>query len=526
MEAYFLDAADEAVFDSYFDEVDEEDLECIAQEHIADRGRTYYQEGAVKRLELSDHRIEAEVEGSASNRYQVQIWYDREDILGTCSCPYGDVCKHIIAVLLQAKAQTNEPKERAKQEKLHAVLQKLSHEELVTLVMQFAPESYRIKLLMQDASEDEVLDQLSSVRSEMEALLDDIEMLYSPWDFQDAASGLIEMLVSTVSTNPDETFALLFWFAKEIEELNNSGYLYQDDYYFGMDEYFDFEMLSREIMDLLAQIEEADMQARWTIAYALLCTASDYLIVDYAKIGVDPKQLRKQGLKQIKELAFYDYIKQELSLEEKMAYLEQFPSPEASRQIIDAYREHGDEVRAVERLRQWIAESFEIVYAEQLIEINAAMPEEICDFLKQALKHGGIEEHRFVSKYLDRCEDIDEILALMKKHQPYWYYDIMENRQQIEQMHAMLTVLPEKSDAFYMVHYLRYPKEAAAYFKQRINALLPYTGNNYYEAIIGYMKPLRKVSDDDYFRGLLYRLRTQFKRRRNFMKLLDQYYPQ
>jgi hypothetical protein len=101
----------------------------------------------------------------------------------------------------------------------------------------------------------------------------------------------------------------------------------------------------------------------------------------------------------------------------------------------------------------------------------------------------------------------------------------MQKQNNIEQMHAVLPRLPMDKNAFYMKHYKLYPKEATEYFRERINALLPYTSNNYYEKIIAYMEPLKTLSTDAYFQGLLGRLRSQFKRRRNFMKLLDRYFP-
>ena len=67
------------------------------------RGRDYFQEGAVETLVRRGNELEADVQGSALRPYRVWIAFGEQDaIRASCTCPYdyGGWCKHIVATLL------------------------------------------------------------------------------------------------------------------------------------------------------------------------------------------------------------------------------------------------------------------------------------------------------------------------------------------------------------------------------------------------------------------------------------------
>lgn len=67
------------------------------------RGEQYYRSGAVSDIERRGDTLQAEVEGSSYEPYQVTINLDESGLAAAgCTCPYdwGGHCKHIVAVLL------------------------------------------------------------------------------------------------------------------------------------------------------------------------------------------------------------------------------------------------------------------------------------------------------------------------------------------------------------------------------------------------------------------------------------------
>jgi hypothetical protein len=396
---------------AYLDETDPNELEAIAEERIAIRGRTYYQNKAVKKLHLSDHKIEAEVQGSTGTNYQITIWHEQDNGLeGTCTCPYDDICKHMIAVLLEAKARVSEPAKQQGQARLTAMLQNLPRDELVSLVLEFAPQRYKTKLLMQHATPEESLKGLYDIRTAMKQLLGDEEMLFTPFDFQDVVSELVEMLDPFWSHHPEASCELLFWFAEQIETYGDQGYLYQENYRYGEDEYFDFEDFSGLLPRSLSQISDPQIRTECGLKYALFCTNSDSFWINYEQLGIEPRPFYEAGKTAIRDIRFYDYIKQALTLDEKLAYLSKFSQNEVSRHIIEAHKTHGDPESATQKLRAWLAEEFKEEYAAQLIQMRKASPEEICGFLDKSLQQGGFRAREFVLQYLKQCPQSQEIL--------------------------------------------------------------------------------------------------------------------
>ena len=69
---------------------------------IVSRGRSYFRSGMVLSLSHSGNQVNAVVEGSGRNEYQVHLTFAKDGytlLRSDCSCPYFDDCKHVVAVL-------------------------------------------------------------------------------------------------------------------------------------------------------------------------------------------------------------------------------------------------------------------------------------------------------------------------------------------------------------------------------------------------------------------------------------------
>src|SRR5919205_3624973 len=81
--------------------------ETLIRQHASaesfERGRDYYQQGAVLSLVLRGMVLTAQVEGSDRVPYVVRCTFDANGIAeAVCTCPYdwGGWCKHIVATCL------------------------------------------------------------------------------------------------------------------------------------------------------------------------------------------------------------------------------------------------------------------------------------------------------------------------------------------------------------------------------------------------------------------------------------------
>lgn len=88
-----------------------EELEGWAESTIAKRGQGYHRDGRVKELAYTaDGALLAWVHGSV--RYATLVAFDEGELVAECTCPYGSVCKHAVAVALahrSAATQGSEP---------------------------------------------------------------------------------------------------------------------------------------------------------------------------------------------------------------------------------------------------------------------------------------------------------------------------------------------------------------------------------------------------------------------------------
>ena len=83
-------------------DIAEKDVRAIADDSgVLERGYDYYLLGNVASLEVVGDTLQAEVEGSYANEYDVMVAVDEDGgIEAECDCPYdGWACKHIVAVL-------------------------------------------------------------------------------------------------------------------------------------------------------------------------------------------------------------------------------------------------------------------------------------------------------------------------------------------------------------------------------------------------------------------------------------------
>ncbi len=122
-----------------FNSLIQKKIKNLAGEIIYERGRDYFQSGAVKKIWLEDNKLFAKVSGSRGN-YEVEIEDQDDKFDWKCNCPYdGYICKHIVAVGLEflnkKEAVIDEAKSAAEQnDKLREKLLLLNKEDLADLL--------------------------------------------------------------------------------------------------------------------------------------------------------------------------------------------------------------------------------------------------------------------------------------------------------------------------------------------------------------------------------------------------------
>ena len=117
----------------------------VIPEEILERGRKIRRKGQILELQRKEDRIEALVEGSYYPCYEVKIRVKGQEIADwECTCPYdGEVCKHAMAVILEAfSLEDKEKKGKKRKSKIQLaeeIVDQLSFDELKQLIKDLLP---------------------------------------------------------------------------------------------------------------------------------------------------------------------------------------------------------------------------------------------------------------------------------------------------------------------------------------------------------------------------------------------------
>lgn len=121
------------------------DIQHTVSLRIYERGIEYYEDGNVAKIQhLGDGKWIADVEGNYDD-YTVEVKIDGNDNIRTwqCNCPFeGDICKHVVAVLLTIKNEVESVKTmknaRQKQPEWCEIVSNISEKELRDFVFSYA----------------------------------------------------------------------------------------------------------------------------------------------------------------------------------------------------------------------------------------------------------------------------------------------------------------------------------------------------------------------------------------------------
>jgi len=80
--------------------ISESGLKKLAGETYFERGRDYFEAGAVVQVSDGNGGIAARVQGTELCPYAVRFWLDEQELRWSCACPLGttgEFCKHLVA---------------------------------------------------------------------------------------------------------------------------------------------------------------------------------------------------------------------------------------------------------------------------------------------------------------------------------------------------------------------------------------------------------------------------------------------
>jgi len=510
---------------------------------IFHRGLEYYERGLVQEILLSGRtRLEARVLGSA--RYNVTLELKGNYVTGQCSCPYSDNCKHMVAALLSGIESPTELDEvddvagTTGADRTNDYLNKLSKKELIKLVLEYAPESFKYRIISKAAGKEESEKLLNKVERELQALFKYDELFYDPGAFEQALVVQLEKLSGVWEKLPEATGELILEILDKIDRLQDEGYLY-DDYH---DDCFYGDDISEKIreymaslafgqrLDFLKQLRRVLSNMSYEICSGVLSKPEE-LFTENDLPALKEYLLTEVQLKRYGDVAnYFKLVSGYLSETEKEVMLTAAwrTSDSITLELTEFYKKSDKLQRAIETLKEYLeanAERYfnkEPLYAELLrLQHAVGIPD-----LKIAI--GAMESVPTISMLEgaiaclpDQREQLENILKEKDSHE---YLEYLQSCQRIQEAVTFINrntgLWDEVKFRFFVKHKKQCPKEAASYFARRIQTELRHTGNSHYYAIADTLRAFKQI-DAAKATDTAQNIRAEYKRRRNLMQAIE-----
>ena len=133
----------------FFNSLSDDEIRECCSSSVFRRGEEYFDSDYIDQATYNKDQTMLKSIVSGNDDYTVTILLANGKVSGSCTCSYGDVCKHLVATLLYAadvlEIEIENNSDEDSGNRFHEYLQSLSKDELVALVEKFAPAPFRTK---------------------------------------------------------------------------------------------------------------------------------------------------------------------------------------------------------------------------------------------------------------------------------------------------------------------------------------------------------------------------------------------
>lgn len=538
--AYLFHAGQKNLPD-FFETISEEDIQDCCEAQIYYRGAEYFEYGHIAQASynIDKTRLQTLVEGTSD--YNVIIKLQDNQVEGSCTCPYGGICKHVIASLLYALNENQEIERIANTENVEIdidqQLQSLSKKELIDLVKKIAPDQFWVEIKNKTSDASSAMKVFNKVEKNIQKLFNDNENLYDPDDFDAALDKEIKKLSGLEKQLKTEIESLLFYIINEVDHAFDDGYLYNhyNDYpYMPSDDFIQFVAnyaRSHSYEDKTEFIRKLDnvLKEQSYTTYDDLTRLSETVFTedDLPRL----KEMLMRDYRIISHSIIESYYKRARALlneQEKEIILAEIQNndPKWIIELAGLYDSQKQELKAIEAIRAWLTNNngykVEIVYMLYL-DLLAKVGGNLSEAAKEAITYCPTCSmlKKIASLTSDELPDYELILEQKNESQLLEYLEFKERiLEGLELIKRSKNIWGTQVFNFYKKHKRSFPLEAGKYFSSEIDKNLDFTGDNYYHTIADMISQL-KVINSPLAEKYLQEIRLNYKRRRNLMTILS-----
>ncbi|MBW6480235.1 MAG: SWIM zinc finger family protein, partial [Bacteroidales bacterium] len=196
-----------------------------------------------------------------TTEYGIEFYVENDSVQSTCNCPYDGVCKHTVAALLYIVNEgidhistyaLNSPTASQSLDFLRKYLESFTKEELISLVVKFAPENFIMEIKNREETASNAEEIFRKADKKIRKLFEDEDLLYDPSGMEQALLSQLNKLKGLEARLPVEIGELILFIIRGIDAAFDDGYLYIDNYY--GDEYFESEEFCDYVISYVKQL--------------------------------------------------------------------------------------------------------------------------------------------------------------------------------------------------------------------------------------------------------------------------------
>jgi len=539
-----LFTTDEKTLPNFFKTLSDSKIKNYFESKIYHRGKEYYKSGTVNEAAYNSTKTSLKTVVEGNSNYTVKIKLEDGEVSGSYTCPYDDVCKHIVATLLYAIDSDSGfeiiPESKSEENQTKQYLQSLTKDALIRLVMKYAPEQFYVEVKNKLTDSPMAITVFKKVNREIQKLLVNEDLLNSPGDFGQALTAKIKKLAELEKHLKPELEVLIFEIIVKIDQAFDEGYLYDhynDMNYEPSDELIEFITNYVKYLDyngkiaFILKLQTILDNQSYTTFDCLKSLAEDVFTED------DLPFLKNMLMNEYKNLShhliekYYDQVCDLLSDDEKETVLKiiQFNNSDKLIKLVNLYDAQNELEKAIEVIKVWIEKADksygdDMVYSRYL-DLLKKSQQSIFDVAKEAIilcpnssilekvvsldKENSSVYERILEKknpgqlleYLEKHSRLSEALALIKRSKSIWEEDVFN---------------------FFKKHKKEFPADAEKLFCKIVEKNLENAGDRYYQAIADALDQLVKINQ---LVALEYikEIRFNYKRRRNLMSILSKF---
>ncbi len=541
---HFLFNTEEENLEEFFLTIDDDDVADCCNQKIFYRGEEYYERGLIKNATYNSDKTSLKALVRGSEKYNVNIELQNDEVHGDCDCPYDDVCKHIVAVLLYAimgevdDSVVIEIQNDNVEKLVKDYLQTISKQQLVDLVLKFAPEQFFTTIGNKSQDDKTAKKIFDKVQRDIRNMFSDKELLYDIHDFDVSINSALLKLSGLETFLQKEIQNLVIEIIDKVGELTDEGYLYEhyeDECYEPSQPFFDFienyvkSLTYPQKTDFFHELDQV-LDKQGSDTFDQLIELAEVVYPEEELPLLKRTLLDKYSTQPISlTIKYYQKVNNLLNSEERKTILNYIKDTDRVwlQELAELYKSEGNIGEAITVTRNWLENNNNYYGDEQVhslyLDLLAESGADIIDAAKVALvkcpgydmiekilslTNENIAQFEIILMdkapgemltYLEKCERLTEALNLVQTNNSIWDND---------------------RNHFFRKYKKQFPEEAQSFFTEELNSNLEYTGDSYYYAIADAIKQLKSINPG-LTREFLEDIRHNYKRRRNLMKILE-----